>query len=348
LLYGTGFLLVDLIGGYCCETDSKREHLTNSAPYLIKPSTKSIAQAQGRARASDSRETANYKIQTPIELSPDPIDTSTYNTRTRLVAISLTRWGSPTSSPTSTRAWASQKRTLTHRPRTGMTTRRRRAAMTIRETRRREATRKKKEATKRAARRVEMKVEQRRKRKRRKSPKIRRPSWKRVSVPIQILVDTQLTLLAFLPTECVRSSQCAGYKHHYDECVERVTYQHEHPEEFKGHKEDCVEECTYETQNLFRSSIHRCLDFLLITLRPQSSTSNIAPPNALHLSSSSCSNRSSSTITRTASFCYKLQLVICSTSSHSARYLNPQRLYSHPTTLARIATTASVSIVYVP
>jgi len=45
-----------------------------------------------------------------------------------------------------------------------------------------------------------------------------------------------------LEEDCARSSQCAGYKHHYDECVERVTYMHEHPDEFKGHKEDCVEE----------------------------------------------------------------------------------------------------------
>ena len=41
----------------------------------------------------------------------------------------------------------------------------------------------------------------------------------------------------------MRSHQCIGYKHHYDECVERVQAQHENPEH-KGHKEDCVEECT--------------------------------------------------------------------------------------------------------
>jgi hypothetical protein len=42
------------------------------------------------------------------------------------------------------------------------------------------------------------------------------------------------------------------------------------------------------------------------------------------------------------------QAVICIPSSHDARHLDPQRLYSHLTTLARIATNASVSIVYVP
>ncbi|RMZ88500.1 hypothetical protein DV736_g4277, partial [Chaetothyriales sp. CBS 134916] len=44
-----------------------------------------------------------------------------------------------------------------------------------------------------------------------------------------------------LEEECARSAQCHGVKHHFDECVERVTAQHEDPE-YKGHKEDCVEE----------------------------------------------------------------------------------------------------------
>jgi ubiquinol-cytochrome c reductase subunit 6 len=44
--------------------------------------------------------------------------------------------------------------------------------------------------------------------------------------------------------ECAKSSQCRGYKHHYDECVERVTAHENDPEAHKGqHKEDCVEEC---------------------------------------------------------------------------------------------------------
>jgi len=33
-------------------------------------------------------------------------------------------------------------------------------------------------------------------------------------------------------------------KHHFDECVERVTQQLEDPD-FKGPKEDCVEECKF-------------------------------------------------------------------------------------------------------
>ncbi|OAP55780.1 ubiquinol-cytochrome c reductase subunit 6 [Fonsecaea erecta] len=44
-----------------------------------------------------------------------------------------------------------------------------------------------------------------------------------------------------LEEECARSAQCAGYKHHFDECVERVTQQEEDPDH-KGPKENCVEE----------------------------------------------------------------------------------------------------------
>jgi len=41
-----------------------------------------------------------------------------------------------------------------------------------------------------------------------------------------------------LEDECANSRQCAPAKHHFDDCVERVTEAGEHPE----HKEDCVEE----------------------------------------------------------------------------------------------------------
>ncbi|KAA6411042.1 MAG: ubiquinol-cytochrome c reductase complex 17 kd [Lasallia pustulata] len=40
---------------------------------------------------------------------------------------------------------------------------------------------------------------------------------------------------------CAHSTQCAPAKHHYEECVERVTAQHSDPKH-KGPKEDCVEE----------------------------------------------------------------------------------------------------------
>lgn len=45
-------------------------------------------------------------------------------------------------------------------------------------------------------------------------------------------------------TECERSAQCASFKHHFDDCAERVQEQHENPDH-KGPKEDCVEECEY-------------------------------------------------------------------------------------------------------
>lgn len=43
-------------------------------------------------------------------------------------------------------------------------------------------------------------------------------------------------------TECANTKECAPAKHHYDECVERVTAA-EADEDAKGPKEDCVEEC---------------------------------------------------------------------------------------------------------
>lgn len=42
------------------------------------------------------------------------------------------------------------------------------------------------------------------------------------------------------PTECAESKACHGPKHHYDECVERVTGQIENDGKAS---EDCVEEC---------------------------------------------------------------------------------------------------------
>ncbi|KAI9782761.1 MAG: ubiquinol--cytochrome-c reductase subunit 6 [Peltula sp. TS41687] len=48
-----------------------------------------------------------------------------------------------------------------------------------------------------------------------------------------------------LEDECAKSSQCMPYKHHYDECVERVMEHEKHAASGakKGPKEDCVEEC---------------------------------------------------------------------------------------------------------
>ena len=67
-----------------------------------------------------------------------------------------------------------------------------------------------------------------------------------------------LTLLPF--SDCARSSQCSGYKHHYEDCVKQVTAQHEDPNH-KGPKEDCVEECkTYGLS--YNSLLKHMLTFL--------------------------------------------------------------------------------------
>lgn len=46
-------------------------------------------------------------------------------------------------------------------------------------------------------------------------------------------------------TECRNSKQCHPAKHHYDECVERVTGAGEGKHDKKHPDEDCVEECTF-------------------------------------------------------------------------------------------------------
>lgn len=44
-------------------------------------------------------------------------------------------------------------------------------------------------------------------------------------------------------TDCAKTAACRPAKHHYDECVERVTAAAEAQPDHKGPKEDCVEEC---------------------------------------------------------------------------------------------------------
>jgi ubiquinol-cytochrome c reductase subunit 6 len=41
---------------------------------------------------------------------------------------------------------------------------------------------------------------------------------------------------------CANSKECAPYKHHFEECAERVKAAEESGDK-KGPKEDCVEEC---------------------------------------------------------------------------------------------------------
>jgi hypothetical protein len=50
--------------------------------------------------------------------------------------------------------------------------------------------------------------------------------------------------LANVVTECKESKACSPAKHHFDECVERVTgADHGKPVDKKHPEEDCVEEC---------------------------------------------------------------------------------------------------------
>jgi hypothetical protein len=49
--------------------------------------------------------------------------------------------------------------------------------------------------------------------------------------------------VVFFGLECEKSPGCAPVKHHYDECVERVTSQME--ENDGKANENCVEECTF-------------------------------------------------------------------------------------------------------
>ncbi|KAL2378280.1 hypothetical protein RJZ90_006113 [Blastomyces dermatitidis] len=90
-----------------------------------------------------------------------------------------------------------------------------------------------------------------------------------------------------LEEECANSAKCAPAKHHFDECVERVTRNSEDPD-FKGPHEDCVEECKFIfSYHVFMGVLPAALGILL----RHSSISNTAQPNALPLSSSELSNK---------------------------------------------------------
>lgn len=51
----------------------------------------------------------------------------------------------------------------------------------------------------------------------------------------------ELDQYADIRPECEKTKECAPAKHHYDECVARVTA----AQEAEGTTEDCVEECEY-------------------------------------------------------------------------------------------------------
>jgi hypothetical protein len=78
--------------------------------------------------------------------------------------------------------------------------------------------------------------------------------------------------------ECANSKQCAPYKHHFDECVERVTEAQEHAGDNKGPHEDCVEECKWSSlpHPIFRSLIETTSNMILTMVHCSS-----LPPRSL-------------------------------------------------------------------
>lgn len=64
-------------------------------------------------------------------------------------------------------------------------------------------------------------------------------------------------------TECKESKQCSPAKHHYDECVERVTGAGD------DSKEDCVEECKSKPFPRAHSlCLSACLDTTALSTGP--------------------------------------------------------------------------------
>lgn len=82
-------------------------------------------------------------------------------------------------------------------------------------------------------------------------------------------------------TDCANSKTCAPFKHHFDECVERVTRAQEDGDS-SGPHEDCVEECKHATTNC---SLRYVINELFIVLEDNSFADIISlyslPPPAL-------------------------------------------------------------------
>lgn len=214
----------------------------------------------------------------PSQLPPSPTARTTTRRLHRPIAPEHPPWVSPTSSPTpgrrsptrrptpkpQSRAAPAQRHprpapTRSRAPRPRSTSRtRRRAGLTSR-------------ATSPAA--AATTTSPRTRTRTRTSPTQRRSS-RRVSLPRTRAPCDRADSLA----ECTESKECHAPKHHYDECVERVTGQIEKDGQAS---EDCVEECT-------PSPVSACA---APSNTRQSSTSPTAPPNAPPPSSSPSSSR---------------------------------------------------------
>ena len=84
-----------------------------------------------------------------------------------------------------------------------------------------------------------------------------------------------LEIYAYIFIECKESKGCAPVKHHFDECVERVTgASHDGPADKKHPNEDCVEECEFVLE-----IVNPCIVMLIMF---KSFTLPIAQANAPH------------------------------------------------------------------
>ena len=113
-----------------------------------------------------------------------------------------------------------------------------------------------------------------------------------------------VVLTGVLLTECRNSKECAPAKHHYDECVARVTGGG------AAEGEDCVEECTF-IKSPFPAQRHTRPALLtrnLVRHQQQFSTSPTAPPSAPLPSSGASSNKRSMRLDGRFAFLMRLRL----------------------------------------
>lgn len=77
-------------------------------------------------------------------------------------------------------------------------------------------------------------------------------------------------MMMLTDTECKESKTCAPSKHHFDECVERVTGADEGKEVDKKHpNEDCVEECELLLAPPYHRFLYRACSNVTCSLPPR-------------------------------------------------------------------------------
>ena len=85
----------------------------------------------------------------------------------------------------------------------------------------------------------------------RPDPAKRRGAWIGHQIPPVVAVVVVAYANGYGDAECEKTSKCVPTKHHYSECVERVTAAEE--SDSKGPKEDCVEECMNSPRRIVRT-----------------------------------------------------------------------------------------------